>query len=232
MAKNASERRRKAEERRKERERAERRARILRVTAFAGAGVLFAGMVGFGIWVAYERGAGDAAASVEASDIENLQTYDGLTNQHVAQPVDYEMTPPAGGDHHAVWQNCGVYGAPISSLNAVHSLEHGAVWITYSPDLADEQVEELESLYSQGSYIIVSPYDEQDMPAPIVASAWGNQIEVQSPGDERLSQFLRSFERSPDVPEPGAACTQGLDLNAQELEEAGGIEALGQGMQR
>ncbi|WP_052809934.1 DUF3105 domain-containing protein [Streptomonospora alba] len=232
MAKNAAERRRKAEERRRERERAERRSRILRVTAFAGAGVLFAGMVGFGIWVAYDRGVGGGSGSAEASEIENLKTYDGLTNQHVPQPVDYEMTPPAGGDHHAVWQNCGVYDAPLSSVNAVHSLEHGAVWITYDPDLAEDKVEELNSLYSQGSYIIVSPYDEQEMPAPIVASAWGNQIEVKSPGDERLSQFLRSFERSPNVPEPGAACTQGLDLTAQELQEAGGLEALGQGMQR
>ncbi|MFD0774270.1 DUF3105 domain-containing protein [Streptomonospora algeriensis] len=229
MAKNAAERRRKAEERRRERERAERRSRLLRMIAFTGAGVLFAGLVGFGIWVAYDRGGGGTA---EASDIENLQTFDGLTNQHVAQPVDYEMTPPAGGDHHAVWQNCGVYDAPLSSLNAVHSLEHGAVWITYEPGLAQDKVDKLESLYTQGSYIIVSPYDEQEMPAPIVASAWGNQIEVQSPDDERLSQFLRAFERSPNVPEPGAACTQGLDLNAQELEEAGGIEALGQGMQR
>nr|WP_156001769.1 DUF3105 domain-containing protein [Streptomonospora sp. PA3] len=202
----------------------------MRVTAFTGAGVLLAGLVGFGIWTAYDRGLG--GGGVQASDIENLKTYDGLTNQHVTQPVDYKMTPPAGGDHHAVWQNCGVYDAPVSTMNAVHSLEHGAVWITYKPGLAESKVEKLESLYNQGSYVMVSPYDEAEMPAPIVASAWGNQIEVKSPGDERLSQFLRAFERSPNVPEPGAACTGGLDMTAAELEEAGGLDALTGGMQR
>ncbi|QBI55700.1 DUF3105 domain-containing protein [Streptomonospora litoralis] len=230
MGKNSAERRRKAEERRRERERAERRSRILRVTAFTGAGVLFAGLVGFGVWVAYDRGAG--GGGVQASDIENLKTYDSLTNTHVSEPVDYKMSPPAGGNHHAVWQNCGVYDAPLSSMNAVHSLEHGAVWVTYQPDLPQEQVDKLNDLYTQGSYILVSPFDGQEMPAPIVASAWGNQIELQSPDDERLSQFLRAFERSPNVPEPGAACTGGLNLNAAELEEAGGIGALGGGMQR
>ncbi|MDT0304692.1 DUF3105 domain-containing protein [Streptomonospora wellingtoniae] len=231
MAKNAAERRRKAEERRRQREREERRSRIVRLTAFTGAGVLFAGLVGFGIWVAYDRGAGGGGAG-QASDIANLQTFEGLTNQHVTDPVDYKQTPPAGGDHHAVWQNCGVYDAPLSSMNAVHSLEHGAVWITYSPDLAAGKVEKLESLYSQGSYVLVSPYDEKEMPAPIVASAWGNRIEAKSPDDERITRFLRAFERSPDVPEPGAACTGGLDLTAQELEEAGGLDALTGGMQR
>jgi len=39
--------------------------------------------------------------------------------------------PPMGGTHNQVWQNCGVYETPLRSDLAVHSLEHGAVWITY-----------------------------------------------------------------------------------------------------
>ncbi|MBV2362595.1 DUF3105 domain-containing protein [Streptomonospora nanhaiensis] len=225
MAKNAAERRRKAEERRIQREREERRRRFLRISAFSVTGVVLAGLVGFGVWVAYDRG-----QQRDPATIEGLRTFDDLTNNHVTEPVDYEQTPPAGGDHHAVWQNCGVYDAPVSTMNAVHSLEHGAVWITYEPDLPEDQVEQLASLYSQGSYVLVSPYEDGDMPSPIVASAWGNQIRLDSPEDERLSRFLRAFERSPNVPEPGAACSGGLNMNAQELEEAGGLEALNGGM--
>lgn len=52
--------------------------------------------------------------------------------------------PPAGGEHFNIWQNCGIYAEPIESGNAVHSMEHGALWITYSPDLPSDQVATLE----------------------------------------------------------------------------------------
>ena len=44
------------------------------------------------------------------------------------------MKPPVGGDHNPVWMNCDgdVYKKPIPDVNAVHSLEHGAVWVTYN----------------------------------------------------------------------------------------------------
>ncbi|WP_067966970.1 DUF3105 domain-containing protein [Nocardiopsis trehalosi] len=220
MAKSSAERRRqKAEERRLQRIREERKRKIIRISAITGTAVVLLGLVGFGVYVEMDR-----------RNIEGLRTFDGLTNEHVTAPVDYEQQPPVGGDHHAIWQNCGVYDAPLSTMNAVHSLEHGAVWITYDPELPDDQVETLSSLYSNGSYILVSPYDEADMPAPIVASAWGKQIELESPADERLGKFLRMFERSTDVPEPGASCSGALDMTAAELEEAGGIEALTGGM--
>jgi hypothetical protein len=47
--------------------------------------------------------------------------------------VDYPQSPPVGGPHNPIWQNCGFYSKPVRDEYAVHSMEHGAVWITYSP---------------------------------------------------------------------------------------------------
>ncbi|NDH75568.1 MAG: DUF3105 domain-containing protein, partial [Actinobacteria bacterium] len=52
---------------------------------------------------------------------------------HVLCEVAYEMRPPASGDHFPTWQNCGFYTEPIRDETAVHSLEHGAIWIAYDP---------------------------------------------------------------------------------------------------
>ena len=55
-----------------------------------------------------------------------------------------------------MWQNCGFYSEPVQDENAVHALEHGAVWITYSPNLPDDQVQTLRNLTASGKYLLVT----------------------------------------------------------------------------
>ncbi len=52
--------------------------------------------------------------------------------------IPFGELPPAGGTHDPVWQNCGVYDEPLNTPNVVHSMEHGAIWISYQPDLPAE----------------------------------------------------------------------------------------------
>src|SRR3712207_3799960 len=77
---------------------------------------------------------------------------------HSTEPVEYEMSPPAGGEHHPVWQDCGFYDELIVPEHAVHSQEHGAVWITYDPGLDDEQLGQLEQFAVENQYVLVSPF--------------------------------------------------------------------------
>ena len=142
------------------------------------------------------------------AQIDGLQTFPSLPQDHVQTKVDYPQTPPVGGPHAPAWQNCGYYDAPIGSENGVHSLEHGAVWVTYRPDLAQDQVEVLRALTRSQTYVLVSPFP--DLPAPIVASAWGRQAQLESATDPRLDAFVRAFRQGPQAPEPGAVCTRGL----------------------
>ena len=91
---------------------------------------------------------------------------------------------------------------------AVHSLEHGAVWLTHAPDLPAEQAEALAGLAQlDQEYVLVSPYD--DLAAPVVAVAWGITLEVESADDPRLVEFVEAYAGGAQGGEPGVPCRQG-----------------------
>lgn len=127
---------------------------------------------------------------------------------HTREAVSYVQTPPAGGNHNPVWQNAGFYSEPVRNENTVHTMEHGAVWITYRPDLAQARKDALRQLAQSRDCIIASPYP--GLPAPVVASAWGVQLQLNSADDPRLERFVRAYRVGPQTPEPGAACSGGI----------------------
>ncbi len=148
-----------------------------------------------------------------------------LRHSHVAGPVRYSVTPPVGGDHNAAWMNCGVYDQAVPNERAVHNLEHGAVWITYSSSLPQSQVSQLRSFFARQTiirpggagasrYIDLTPYP--GLSSPIVATAWGFQLRLTSPTDPRLQQFVDKFRASQQYsPEYGGECTGGVGTPLQ-----------------
>jgi hypothetical protein len=136
-----------------------------------------------------------------------VQDFDVESRSHVEGVVDYPQDPPVGGDHAPVWLNCAAYDQPVPRENAVHDLEHGAVWIAYQPNLPQSQVDALRGTAS-GGFILLSPYP--GLESPVIASSWGHQISLDDANDERLQQFIRAFRQGPDTPELGAACTGGI----------------------
>ena len=145
-----------------------------------------------------------------AQPIPGVEQFSGLSRAHVTGPITYPQVPPVGGPHNPIWQNCGVYDEPVPSEFAVHSLEHGAVWITYRPELPDTEVQQLRQLARGQPYVLLSPWPaEPPLPSPIVASAWGLQLKVESAADPRLAEFVQRYAGGPQTPEPGAPCTGG-----------------------
>lgn len=140
--------------------------------------------------------------------IDGVETFD-LANDHVEGEVAYDQSPPAGGPHNRVWLNCGVYDQPQANENAVHSLEHGAVWVTYDPEqVTDDDIATLEGVLPT-SYALMSPYPGMD--TPVAVSAWNAQLKVDSAADDRIPEFFEEYWRHQDVPEPGALCTGAID---------------------
>ena len=139
--------------------------------------------------------------------IEGVVTFSNLGQGHQNEPVAYPQIPPAGGPHSPTWQNCGIYGQPIRSETALHSLEHGAVWITYQPELPAAEVEQLRNLVRGNARGLLSPFP--GIPGRIMATAWNLQLTVESPDDPRLASFLDKYAGGSQAPEPLATCRGG-----------------------
>ncbi|MDC0359285.1 DUF3105 domain-containing protein [Acidimicrobiales bacterium] len=129
---------------------------------------------------------------------------------HVMCPVGYETTPPMSGDHFPAWQNCGFYTEPLLDEVAVHSLEHGAVWIAYDPDLDVAERDAISALVSTDPHLLAAPYP--GLANPIVLTAWMRQVAVERISDDAVTDFLDNQlgRRSTTAPEAGASCSEAI----------------------
>jgi Protein of unknown function (DUF3105) len=149
----------------------------------------------------------DKARPLPENPPEGIEVYPATTNRSVKVPIEYERQPPTNGDHAPIWLNCGFYEKPVQNRFAVHSMDHGVVWITYRPDLPPGQVDELRS-YGEENYVIVSPYSGQD--APVIATSWRVQLGLDGAGDPRLRKFVDGFRVSEIAPLSGNRCVGGV----------------------
>ena len=191
---------------RTEQKRQERRRTVL-VAAVVVVLVLVLGGVTAAVLVRQQARSSKLAAAVSAP-ISGVKEYPNQVRNHVTRAVTYAQTPPVGGDHSETLTNCGVYTAPVKNEQAVHSLEHGAVWVTYAPDLPGDQVALLAGVVGKYSYGLLSPFP--GLGSPVVASAWGLQLTLTSASDPRLPAFVAKYANGPQTPEPGAACSGGV----------------------
>lgn len=146
-----------------------------------------------------------ASCSNGGGEIEGVKSFENKGGDHQEGRVTYATRPPAGGAHNPAWQNCGVYDQPIYDEYAVHSMEHGAVWVSYKRDLPAKQIEALKRLVDGRTHTLLSPHDSQS--TPVVITAWNKQLQVQDAGDMRLKQFLQKYEQGTEAPERGASCS-------------------------
>ncbi|MFI8092535.1 DUF3105 domain-containing protein [Streptomyces sp. NPDC086080] len=203
------------EEMRRAEQARERRNRILTIVASA---VVVGGLVAGGVVLVRSQsddGGGTAGGSTSAGKLvtgkDGVRTWKGeLGRNHVTKAVDYPVAPPVGGDHNPAWMNCNgdVYTDEINDTNAVHSLEHGAVWVTYNADAEKADVDALAAKVKKTPYTLMSPVDGQK--EPLLLTAWGHQRAVTGADDPAVDTFLEKFVQGEQTPEPGAACTNGL----------------------
>jgi hypothetical protein len=135
-------------------------------------------------------------------------TYKVVKNHtHVTTTVHYSTTPPTGGNHSAYWADCDgtVYPQPIANENAVHDLEHGAVWVTYREGLPTSEVSALADDVTGQQKVLMSPYP--NLKTKVSLQAWGYQLFVDNVNDPRIAQFI-ALAGNPKLTPENSSCSQ------------------------
>lgn len=178
----------------------------------AGAALLAVLLIGILGYAVSHTGSGfkTAADKLDAT-FPGIQVVKNPSSNHVSTRVAYPgaaTAAPDSGNHNAIPQSCAVYDAALVPEHAVHSLEHGAVWVTYRPDLPADQVAALKTLIDGNSYRLLSPYPGQS--SAVGLQAWGRRLGVPSASDPRVVRFLDGYTQGPQTREKGGACS-GVD---------------------
>ncbi|WP_027343604.1 DUF3105 domain-containing protein [Hamadaea tsunoensis] len=162
----------------------------------------------------------DRAAKIQGIVNYNAQKPAWLTANHKQGKLTYQVFPSVGGDHNPVWQNCmgDVYDAPIAQEHATHSLEHGAIWVTYDSKLDSKQVEKLVERVKGNEYTFMSPVD--NLGTAVSLQAWGYQLKVDNADDSRIDAFIRALRKN-DSQEQGASCSGGITRTGTTPYDAG-----------
>ena len=125
---------------------------------------------------------------------------------HISQSQthpEYNSIPATSGWHYgdssapAPW---GVHGDALPDEILVHNLEHGGVGIHYNcPEGCDELVSQLKGIADRMGKVILSPYP--GMETKIALTAWTFLDTFDEFDKERVEDFARSHESSPNAPE-------------------------------
>jgi hypothetical protein len=161
--------------------------------------------------------------------VENVGPFEPKSQDraHVSEPVQlskYPSVPPASGPHNPIPYGAGVYGSPPPIDRVIHSLEHGAAIVWYSPDASGPELDKIKTFYKRsdvGGRVIVAPYDYPDQGAAgtlpggaqMALVAWHHLQTCARPNLAAAFGFTSSYAAPPfgqrpykgEAPEAGAA---------------------------
>jgi hypothetical protein len=117
-----------------------------------------------------DDGSSGRTGSGGGCESERREALDPASSVHVLSGPEppYTSDPPTSGPHEPAPILTGVRDEPLPRPNQVGHLEAGGVLLQFEPGLDSTQVAALAGLAGEG--VVVVP--NEDLPAPIVATAW------------------------------------------------------------
>ena len=128
------------------------------------------------------------------------------SRQHTLGTVQYDIHPPAGGDHNPSPAPCGFYDQVVPDEYVVHTLEHGGVWLAYAQTLPAADVAKLHKLADDNDNLIATPYKGLAPGVAVVVTAWARQLRLTSVDDPRLLAFYTKYKSGSQAPESSIGC--------------------------
>lgn len=151
-----------------------------------------------------------------------IETFTPDPSPHIpnCSPVTYSTNPPTSGPHYPVWAAFRRYVTPVPRGYTVHSMEHGAVVISYNcPTNCDADLAALESFLAgrPADPMCVSPIRHRIvitpdplLDVPFAAAAWGASLKSRCLDLPALGAFLDAhYGRAPED-----FCFDGVDPTA------------------
>lgn len=150
--------------------------------------VLLLGLAGWGIM----RFAKNAAPK----DPDYSVFYKAQSRDHIEPGTEhpaYNSNPPSAGWHYPVTAKKKYYTEPIEDGYVIHNLEHGDIWITYHPRIAEEAKNQLKKFAF--SKILISPREANDTDIALVAWEHVDAFNLKSGvvPDERIRDFIKRY---------------------------------------
>lgn len=132
-----------------------------------------------------------------------------LSRSHSEGNISYPVSPPVGGDHAPDLAGCRFYDTPVAISSAVHSLEHGAVWLTYRPDVRQDVETWVGDLMRMHPKLLISPLPSQR--DSLVLTAWRAQLRFDAlpkgvAANRTVTDFLSASTTRSFAPESQNRC--------------------------
>jgi hypothetical protein len=122
---------------------------------------------------------------------------EGREHVPIGTSVDYQTNPPTSGNHLAQPKEWGIFTNEIDDMQAVHSMEHGGIWISYK-DINEEEIAVLEDIGKQNSQsTLVSPRSGNDN--KIVVASWGKVMRLEIADKALIQKYIDTYKnQSPE----------------------------------
>jgi hypothetical protein len=136
-------------------------------------------------------------------------TGDQCVRAHIAAGTAHEAynsNPPSNGPHYDTPAQCKIYENEVVDESAVHSLEHGAVWVTYKDKTNTSLRDQLTALIKEegSGKILLSPRAKNE--SAIGLASWGRVLNLDSFDKQKIADYIRLYRNGKATPEPLAPC--------------------------